>query len=212
MPRKIIPLDPELPYHIAARCINRDWFDLPLEKVWLIMENYLFFIHHAFEVEILSFVLMQNHFHLLARFPANNMSEALRYFMRETSRQITKSGKRINQTYGSRYFRTQICSHHYFLHAYKYVYRNPVEANFSCRPEEYPYSTLPGLLGLKRASIPVAEDLTLFSDIEGTLNWLSASPSEENREILKRSLKRPKFQLALNRRDWGPNPLETERY
>ncbi|WP_081111818.1 transposase [Bdellovibrio bacteriovorus] len=62
------------------------------------MSNYLCFIHHAYKGEIYAFVLMSNHFHLLIRFPENNMSEAMTYFMRESSRMISRQAGRINQT------------------------------------------------------------------------------------------------------------------
>jgi REP element-mobilizing transposase RayT len=65
-------------------------------------------INRAYKAEIHAFVLMSNHFHLVVSFPENNMSEAMNYFMRETSRMISRDAGRINQTYGSRYFRSII--------------------------------------------------------------------------------------------------------
>ena len=128
MPRKPFIQNPEAPYHIAARSNNRDWFALPLEDVWFIMSRFLYLLHHAYGVEIYAFVLMDNHFHLLARFPLGNLVQAMQYFMRETSRCIAHESRRINHVYGGRYFRCEIGNFHYFTHTYKYIYRNPVEA------------------------------------------------------------------------------------
>ncbi len=199
MPRKIVPQSSLHPYHISARCLNRAWFDIPIEKVWSIYENYLHFIHHAFNIEIFSFVLMSNHFHLLARAPDNNLSAAMTYFMRETSREIARCAGRINQTYGTRFSRTLISTHHHYLCAYKYVYRNPIEAGICSKVEDYPYSSLGSLIGMNKSIIPHAEDLTLFSDFEGTLKWLNTPSGKENREAVRRALKRNVFEFAKDK-------------
>jgi putative transposase len=132
MPYKKHIEDPSLPFHITARSINKEWF-VDIDEVWLIFENYLYYLKVAYDVEIFSFVLMSNHFHLLARFPKANASLAMQYFMRETSKRISKPAERINQVYGGRFFRSAINTHHYYNHVYKYVYRNPVDAKLCQR-------------------------------------------------------------------------------
>ncbi|MBX3021716.1 MAG: transposase [Bdellovibrionales bacterium] len=206
MPRKLyLPNDTDA-YHISARCINRQWFDIPMQEVWTIMQDYLWFIHHAFEIQIYAFVLMSNHYHLIVRQPKLTLSEGMQYFMRETSRCIGAQAGRINQTYGGRFFRSRIGSLNYFLHAYKYVYRNPVEAGLCTRVEEYPFSTLPGLLGQSSLYIPVQEDLTLFDNLESTMSWLNTAPSPESKEDVRRALR--KAEMAFARPKNGrKNPL-----
>ena len=199
MPRKILPKCSFHPFHISARCLNRAWFDIPIEEVWIIYENYLHFIHHSFKIEILSFVLMGNHFHSLLRAPEANLSSAMNYFMRETSREIGRRAGRINQTYGTRFSRTLISTNHHFLCAYKYVYRNPIEAGLCVKVEEYPFSSLGSLLGLRKSIIPLVEDLTLFSDFEGTLKWLNTPRDQASREAVRRALRRNVFEFAKNK-------------
>lgn len=201
MPRAKQIYTSEFPYHITARCHNKQWFDLPLEGVWQIMSDYLYFINKAYRAEIHAFVLMNNHFHLIVRFPDNNMREAMNYFMRETSRVISRSAGRINQTYGARYFRSVISKPHYFRHAYKYLYRNPVEANICQRVELYPYSTLQIRLGIRTGVIPLVEDPLLHQSLEQTLNWLNAKPKDKDKEEVRRALKRPQF--AFQKRGGG---------
>jgi len=179
-----------------------------MEEVWEIMSQQLYFIKIAYGVEIISFVLMGNHFHLLIRTPHANLSEAMGWFMREVSRALTKAAHRINQTWGNRHFRCIISSQHYFLHAYKYAYRNPVEAGLCMRVEEYPFSTLSGLLGQNQLLIPLVEDLTLFSDVEGTLNWLNSKPNHEDWESIRCALKKTNFALRKNPNCNLPNHLE----
>lgn len=201
-----------MPFHITVRSNNRDWFGLSRAEVWTIMEDYLFFIHHAYGVKIIAFVLMDNHFHLLVLCPLGNISEAMAYFLRETSKRIASKSGRINHIYGSRFYRTLIKNNHYFQHAYKYLYRNPVEAGICQRPEEYLYSTLSGLLGITALRIPLTFDDTLFESVEHTLSWLNEAPSLEKREMIRKALRRSVFKLPRDPLNGQRNPLENLRY
>ncbi|KHD89738.1 MAG: hypothetical protein OM95_01305 [Bdellovibrio sp. ArHS] len=188
----------EFPYHITARCINREWFGVEKEEVWKAMCRQLHFIHLAFGIRIHAFVLMTNHFHLIARAPEQNLSEAMQFFMGETGKDLRDLSDRINRTYGSRFHRTYISSPLYFLHAYKYVYRNPVEAGLCTKVEDYEFSTLKGLLGEQKIEIPILDDSnweTLESRRE-TLQWLNATPEKKNWEAVRKALKKHTFKLA----------------
>lgn len=202
----------ELPVHITARCINKEWFKIPLEEVWTIMENYLYFIAHAYDFRILAFLLMPNHFHLLAR--SSETSRAMEYFMRETSRSIGRVACRINQTYGRPYHPTEFVSNIHAINTYKYVYRNPVEARLCLKVEEYPYSTLHGLLGFRKLVIPIEEDVHLFSgdSLERVLEWLNASPSRQHKEIMRVALRKKVFEIPPLQGVKRKNPFEFTRY
>jgi len=122
--------------------------------------------------------------------------------MSEVSREITKLSGRINQTFGGPYYSSLITTHHYYLHAYKYLYRNPIEAGLAAQSEEYKFSSLHGLLGFSRLLFPLLPDDTLFNDVEGTLAWINQSYLEGHRETVKRALRRNQFSipLTLNRK------------
>lgn len=167
-----------------------------MDHVWEIMARELTFLRYGYDVRIHSFVLMTNHFHLLISTPQSNLSEAMWYFMGQTSRCLTQAGNRINQTYGSRHFRTVIGRYHYFMHAYKYVYMNPVKAGLSRRAEEYKYSSLHALLGQERMLIPIEEDTILFPDIEDALGWINRPATEKNWLAVRRALRHREFQLS----------------
>ncbi len=182
---------------------------LPFDDVWEIFSDYLFFLHHAFDVRIHSFVMMNNHFHLLIRTPNANLDKAMNYFMRETSRVIGRRSGRINQVYGGPYFWSLIKSPNYFLHAYKYLYRNPVEAGLAANVESYRYSTLQSLIGERHSIIPLEPDETLFPDIESQLRWLNqAYPSIEFKLDIKKAIRRKEFKFAKDKRG-KPHHLES---
>ncbi|WP_413569442.1 transposase [Bdellovibrio sp. HCB117] len=198
MGRPIFHNHTEFPYHVTARCINRDWFSLDMDFIWEVMSRNLYFLNGAFNLRIHSFVLMSNHFHMIVRTPDANLSEAMRYFMRETSREISFNSFRINQTYGSRFHRTLIDNPLYYLHAYKYVYRNPVAAGLCNKVEEYPYSSLQGLLGNRWMDVPVSEDENwgFFSSRTETLKWLNTTPDPQCMEEVRVALRKPTFKLS----------------
>ncbi len=198
----------QFPYHVTARCINKEWFQLPLKDVWTIFNNHLYFISIAFNVRIHSFVLMSNHFHLLLTTPQGNINEVMRYFMTETSRDITLKTGRINQTYGGPYFSSLITKDIHFHHVYKYIYRNPVEALLVTRAEEYEFSTLPTLLGLSKSIIPLCADELLFNDVERTLSWINTNYKEGVKDNIRQALRKNTFQIPKSRASRTQNTLE----
>lgn len=211
MPRKKFLASNEFPYHVTGRSLNKDWFALPLEDLWSVFSNYLYFLHHGFGFRIYSFVLMQNHFHLIVRTPESNLSSGMNYFMRETSRVIGRQSRRINQVYGGPYYWSLIKSPIYFLHAYKYVYRNPLEAGLAISVESYRYSTLYSLTGQAHSIIPLDYDSTLFDDPAEQIRWLNTSYSSPSIKIdIKNALRKREFHFAKTR-NGKPHPLDLTR-
>lgn len=197
MPRAHFLCNPTSIYHLTARTNSRIPFvSMPL--VWTEMENHLFGLHHFYGVRIFSFVLMSNHFHCLANFPHANASTAMQYFMQGTSRAISQMENSENHRYGSRFHRSEITSFHYYKNAYKYVYRNPVRAGICAAPEDYPFSTLRGLVGLEKLHIPLQEDLTLFESFDSTLRWLRAPPDLQDEHAIRLALKHQVFSISKN--------------
>ncbi len=209
MPRKIVPTTSTDPYHVRARSHNRELFEVPIAEAWAIYEDYLFLLKNGFGVRIHSFVLMPNHFHMLATFPEGNLSPSMRYFMRETSREFSRGSGRINQSYGSRFGRSVIPTYHYFMNAYKYVYRNPVRAKLCTSVEEYPFSTLHSLCGFQKCAIPLEEDTLLFEPnfSSRTLIWLNQEPNPDLEEEMRIGLKRPIFELKNSSKTRKPSVL-----
>ncbi len=198
-------LQSEFPYHISARCINRQWFDIPIDEVWDLTSDYLYLLHHGFEFRIHSFVLMSNHYHLIATTPRANVDEGMEHFQREVSRQISKLAGRINQTWGGPYDPCVVDSYSYYLNAYKYVYRNPIMAGLSETCEDYQYSSLSGLVGQRRLSFPVQEDTLLFDPElnSKTLIWLNTA-KDEDATAVGQALRKAKFRFEKCRNNNRP--------
>ena len=208
MARKNRELSHEFPIHITGRSNNRDHFPIPLEQVWDVLSDYLHIVRYGFGVQLVSFVLMPNHFHLIVRDPELHLPQAMEFFMRETSKEIGRLSGRINKIWGCPYHSSVIKSAIYFLHAYKYVYRNPIKAKLVSSVFEYPFSSLQVLLGHQQSIIPLEHDDTLFSDLDSTLRWLDEAFDSEDEVSIQRGLRKCVFQLRQNPHSRGSSSLE----
>lgn len=211
MPRKkFFPTD-LYPYHVTARSHNKEWFDLPMIDVWDIFSRYLYFITLAYGVRIHSFVLMNNHFHMLLTTPNANLSEAMNYLMREVSKSIGRESGNINQVFGGPYHWSMIRNRLYYEHAYKYVYRNPVEARICKRVESYAFSTLPGLLGSAHLPFPAFDNMNLIADPGRQLSWLNAPyPDMEFLDDIRKALRHKEFEFHSHGNSRIISPLQSE--
>jgi REP element-mobilizing transposase RayT len=199
-----------LPYHITARSINREWFSIEPIEVWKIMTKHLHFTHLAYNIRIKAFVLMSNHYHLIVQAPEGNLSDAMRFFMAESGRDLRLHSARINRVFGTRFHRSLITSPHYYLHAYKYLYRNPVEAGMTKSVEDYPFSTLPGLLGKAKLDLPICDDANWesFESRVQTLKWLNEDIDPLDWQTIAKGLKKSEFKLP--RKNNRPCHLEID--
>ena len=204
MPRAKVILQPEFPYNISARCINQEWFNLPMERVWDIMCEELLYTIKDRNLLIHCFVLMSNHFHLIASTPDSNISSCMHQFMHRSSLRLTREGNRINETYAGRHYKCILQHPNYFLNAYKYIYRNPVVAGICERVEDYRFSTLHSKLGFSSIPFPMAEDTTLQSSPLLTLKWLNTSITPEQSAAVKFGLRHQYFKSRMESRTGQP--------
>lgn len=185
MPRHKRVLQPDYPYHVTLRSINRMNFGVDMNDLWSFSSDLLLFCSYAFKIEIHAFVLMNNHYHLLVRTPLSNLEKFMNYFNRMLSWEISNKTGRINQKFGARYHPSIISDLSYYHNVYKYIYRNPVEAQICEKVETYNYSSLNFVLGREKYRFPVFDPY--FGNIEDhwpNLNWLNTPyESSEYKEI-----------------------------
>jgi putative transposase len=173
-----------------------------MNQLWDIFSRYLYFITLAYGVRIHSFVLMNNHFHMLITTPNANLDQAMNYLMREVSKAIGIESGDINQVFGGPYHWSVIKNRIYYEFAYKYVYRNPVEARLCERVEAYPYSSLRGLLGMDHLPFPAFDNSNLIANPGGQLIWLNSPyPTVDFLEEIRRGLKYSEFEMFEDQRE-----------
>ena len=194
MPRQKRVLQDAYPYHVTLRSINKIHFEKSLDVLWEFICDQLLFCTYAFKVEIHSFVLMSNHYHMIIRTPRTNLDKFMNYFNRELSREISNRTGRINQQFGSRYFATIIDDLAYYGHAYKYVYRNPIESQICSKVQDYKYSSLSFITGRQTYRFPIFDTyFDSIDSIEPNLNWLNQHYSPDLQHQIRRGLKSKYF-------------------
>jgi len=198
MPRKPQFLTDRFVYHVTARSNNKEFFFLPTSAIWSLMSEQLDEVSIFYAARIISFVLMSNHFHMLIETPLKNLNEIMNYFMRETSRAIGRVSVRINHVFGGRYKSSLISNETYFAHAYKYVYRNPIQARIAGAVEDYPYSTLRWVTGKEPYRFAVYDVSTLLANrvpvkMTDRLTWLNTPYLAQQNTIIQKGLRRVEF-------------------
>ena len=93
MPRKAIERSQEHYYHITARSNNREFFFLPMDEVWEVMNSRLESLQKEHGIRIAAFVLMNNHFHLLVLTLNLDIDRLMYFFMKGVTLEIQKRTK-----------------------------------------------------------------------------------------------------------------------
>lgn len=188
MPRKPIIRSNEHFYHVTCRSNNKENFHVEKELSWRIMVHRLKCLQLEHSVKIGAFVLMDNHFHLLVLTPDEPIDRIMYFFMKEVTRDLQKAAKRINKIFGGRYKGSLILTDHYLYNVLKYIYRNPVAAGITERPEDYNFSTaredLPGL----------NIDRIFENDRVSFLRWINRPFAHEEAGSIKTGLRKSQFQ------------------
>jgi putative transposase len=201
MPRKPIIRSNQHYYHLYARSNNKEFFELPLSTVWAIMIGKLDKLQKEFDLKILAFVLMNNHFHLLMISPKEDIDKVMFFFMKDTTKAMQKHSLRINKIYGGRYKGCLIENYRYLMSAYKYIYQNPLRAGLAQRAEDYEFSTL-NLGTLKNLSLQIEEIIPPTLQSSGkTLEyrWINEGFSLNEIKSIKTGLSRTKFKFEKDR-------------
>jgi len=200
MPRKPLIRSNAYPYHVTARCNNKEPFYIPLNEVWAIISNELGEVSAKFECRIHAFVLMPNHFHLLVSTTNQDLGVVMQNLMITITKKINRNSGRIGRVFGSRYHWTLIDNEHYFDCALKYVYRNPVKANLVELVEDYEFSTIKMVISNQFVILkmhPPIGHLSLIPNENKSefLSWLNRPFPNEEYSAIKKAFQKTKFEM-----------------
>jgi REP element-mobilizing transposase RayT len=113
-----------------------------LERLALICER--------FELALLSYVLLGNHYHALLRIPDARLSRALQRLHTEYSRHHNRRQRRSAHLFRAHPYTGEIGSDEQLVAACRYLARNPVEAGLADDPLDWPWSSARAHAGLER--------------------------------------------------------------
>lgn len=197
MPRKPLIRSKTHPYHVTARCNNREVFPSSLSEIWKIHCYELNEISEKFQCAIHAFVLMPNHFHLLISTPNEDLGIVMQNFILSITKKINRNSRRTGRVFGSRYHWSLIDNEHYYDCALKYIYRNPVKAGLSQKVQDYSYSSMKNLLEnhfIFRLSPAMGHENNIpENQTEKFLDWMNHPFPNEDETLIKRALQKSLF-------------------
>lgn len=160
-------------YHVSPTLIGRTWASLTLEYRWQILAVAFRRTQKRIPFEIHSFVMMGTHFHLLFSV-LKESSITAEDIMKEYHTQILIL---LEPAPGVLLLEEPFVFHDLqteaeLLNTYRYIYRNPQEAEIVSLARQYPYSTLPEVLGLRPRVYPTIDPLSLISSPQKILDWI----------------------------------------
>ena len=135
------------------------------EIVFKIPDNYRHFLkqyrqHLTNHFETLAYCLMPTHFHLMVRVKTEDIDKArdkvgiwLSSYTKALNKQIGRHGSLFQH-----HTRALLVDNDpYLLTLGTYIHQNPVRARLVKRLEDWPYSSYPDLIGLRRGTLPSHE-------------------------------------------------------
>lgn len=151
-------------YHIYNRGVNKN-------KIFLDSQDYSIFISYlklyldpltgsdprslTHEVNLLTYCLMPNHFHLLIKqITKNAMIKLMRSVSTRYSMYFNTKYKRVGPLFQGKYKAVLITNDIYLLHLSRYIHLNP-----GSDPRRYPYSSYSHYLGDKSISWIKSEEI-----------------------------------------------------
>jgi putative transposase len=138
LPRLTVP---GYPHHVIQRGNNRQALFVSkddYEKLLTLLEEFA----KKFSVAIHAYVLMSNHFHLLATpESADGVPKMMQALGRSYVRYFNDRHQRTGTLWEGRYRSTLIQAERYLLACMVYIDLNPVRAGMAADPAEYPWSS-----------------------------------------------------------------------
>jgi len=115
-------------YHVTCRGNERrDIYQDREDK--RIFKSKLKVSQEIYSVEVLGYVLMSNHFHLLIHTPHGNLSEFMRHFNISYTSAYNRRHKRCGHLYQGRYKAFLIDADNYLLTVSRYIHLNPIRTD-----------------------------------------------------------------------------------
>jgi putative transposase len=156
-------------YHVACQASDTRFLfldDLDRE----IFLDALAAVRDRYELGLVTYTLMGNHYHLVVSIPDARFSAALQRLHTWYSRRHNKRHQREAHLFRAHFFARQVTSDEDLLRACRYVARNPVEAGLVSQPLDWPWGGARANAGLEGPRIPL-DDEPLRAALGGGLDW-----------------------------------------
>lgn len=131
---------PNAVYHVMNRGLSR-------QDIYRTNDDYQVFLEtlkessKLFNIRVISYCLMSNHYHLLIQTPKANLSRAMRHLNGVYTQRFNRTHKKDGPLFRGRYKAILVQEDEYLKHLIRYIHLNPVQANLTQDPIKYPWSS-----------------------------------------------------------------------
>ncbi len=163
-------------FHVIGKTVDGEaWPILTMPEAWQLFSEQLDFINGDIGIRnTQSFLLMSNHYHWICDLGDTADFGVLEWFhesinvgfLHSTQRYLGSVVPVMPTVYRIEHVKQ-------YQTTYRYIYRNPVEAGLVRKAEDYPYSTLPYVLGLKTPEFECTDQMNLIYAPAQILKWLN---------------------------------------
>lgn len=185
-------------YHVTCRGNERRQIFLGAHDYKVFLEK-LSLSLDIYNVSLMAYVCMPNHFHLLVTTPDGNLSEFMRHLNISYTSAFNRIHRRVGHLYQGRYKAFLIDADNYLLEVSRYIHLNPIRGKafskkaFSKKPAKkkwealsgYKTSTLPGYLYVRKRT-----DLVDYKTILDYMGGDSRKGRDTYRRFIRRGVER----------------------
>jgi putative transposase len=131
---------PNAVYHVMNRGLGR-------QRTFLIDDDYEVFLEtikessRYFNVHIVSYCLMSNHYHLLVQTPNANLNRMMRHLNGVYTQRFNKAHRSDGPLFRGRYKAILVQEDEYLTHLIRYIHLNPITANLAQNLTHYPWTS-----------------------------------------------------------------------
>ena len=149
-------------YHLFNRGINK-------QKIFFSTENYLYFLgllrknSRRFQISIIAYCLMPNHYHFLVRQDGEkSISLFMRSMINSYAQGINKQYNRTGALFENRFKDKLVDKNEYVIHLSRYIHLNPVRAGLVNKPEGWEFSNYLEWIGKRGGILKDEEFITSY--------------------------------------------------
>lgn len=140
----------EFPYHISNHLVDEIYFtESELDLCLKVLEE----TKEKFNIKIISYNFMTNHYHIILQTSNLNLHKAMQYFNVVISKRYNKIKNRKGHLWRHRYYPVIIESDLQLLTCMRYVDKNPVEAKIVKDPTEWKWSSTREYFGIDNRNL-----------------------------------------------------------
>jgi len=123
-----------------------------------------------FEIVVVAYALMPNHFHLMVRTPRANLGATMRYVLSRYGLWLNRTRGWDGSVFRGRYKNRVVADDDYWRYLLAYIHLNPVRGRLVMRPNEANWTSHGAYVG--RDEIPAWLDVRELVDLFGTVEQL----------------------------------------